>query len=261
MTRCLLLSCIPATLLLAACAADDDDATADPMADCGTDWSVVQFGTEDGETLEADYRPATTAGAGAVVLLHMIPPGNTRTGYPEPVRNELADTGFAVLNVDRRGAGGSTGVAVEAFEGPGGRLDVEAAVDFLLSPDRNCPVDRDKLVLVGASNGSTSVHDYTVAHRDDLPAPAATAFLSPGGYTANNQALPTDAASRGPELGLPILWVYPTSEDYSTGFIADAHDSWRFVEHGTQHGTRMFDGTQLQTDTVAELVAWIQAVP
>jgi len=264
MLRRLALLSIPATLFVAACtgsAGPDPDATPDPMADCGGEWAVVQLPTEDGETLEADYRPAASTDAGAVVLLHMIPPGNDRSGYPLRVRDAFAGTGFAVLNVDRRGAGGSTGTAADAYSGPGGRLDVEAAVDFLLSADRDCPVQSNRLVLVGGSNGTTSVYDYTVGHRADLPDPAANVFLSPGGYTATNNSFPTAAADRGPEADRPYLWVFPTNEPWSRDFQADAPANWRFVEHGTQHGTRMFDGAGLEADTVAELLAWLEAVP
>ena len=55
-----------------------------------------------------------------------------------------------------------------------------------------------------------------------------------------------------------MLWVYPTNEPYSEAFVAGAPD-WRFVQHGTAHGTGMFDGGGLEDDTVAELVAWVDA--
>ena len=52
--------------------------------------AVVAFQTADGLTLRADYRTASVAGRPAVVLVHMIPPGNDRSGYPERVRAALA---------------------------------------------------------------------------------------------------------------------------------------------------------------------------
>ncbi len=244
--------------------ADDDDATADDddAADegCGTDWEVVNFGTEDGVILEADWKPAANANAGAVILFHMIPPSNDRTGYPLRVRDAFAAEGVAVLNVDRRGAGGSSGNFEDAYIGLGGLFDMQAAVAYVLDAARECDVDRDKLVLVGASNGTTSVHDYTVAHRDGFPMPAANIFMSPGGYTEGNNAFPTQQADWPVDLSLPYLWLYPTSEPWSDSYIADAPASWRFVEDGAAHGTSMFDGGALEDSTVAEMAAWIAAV-
>ena len=238
----------------------DTDTDTDIGVACGADaWGVVQLETGDGVTLEADWKPGPTAGSGAVVLLHMIPPGNDRSGYPERVRDAFAEVGVGVLNVDRRGAGGSGGVAADAYTGPGGLYDVEAAVSFVLSAESGCAADPARLVLVGASNGTTSVYDYTVGHDASLPAPAASIWMSPGTYTESQNALPTDPASWSTDLGSPLLWLYPTNEPYSTAYIADAPDAWRFVEAGTQHGTRMFDGGTLEDQTVAEMVAWITA--
>lgn len=247
------------TSVLLACPADpDDDATTPAEVACGGAEEVVHFTTEDGETLEADWWPAGTANAGAVVLLHMIPPSNDRSGYPGHVRAAFHDLGVSVLNVDRRGAGGSTGDATAAYEGAGGRLDAEAAVRFLLDPKQACPADGSKLVLVGASNGTTSVYDYLVGHDAALPRAAAVIFMSPGGYTENQNPMPTDPAGIL-ALDRPLLWLFPTNEPYSTAFMPDAPDAWRFVENGTQHGTRMFDGGALETSTVAEMTAWISA--
>ena len=244
--------------------ADDDDATGDDddaaAASCGADWAVVNFGTEDGVVLEADWKPAPAANAGAVVLFHMAPPTNDRAGYPLRVRDALAAEGVAVLNVDRRGAGGSTGSAPDATQGLGPLLDMQASLGFVLDALRECTVDPDKLVLVGASNGTTAVYDYTVGHRDGFPTPAANILLSPGGYTETNNAFPTTQANWPVDLAFPFLWLYPTSEPYSGGFEADAPASWRFVEDGSAHGTSMFDGGGLEDRTVAEMAAWIRAV-
>ena len=236
---------------------DDDDAV---TSACGDDESVVTFTTEDDVTLEADWRPGTAPDQGVVILFHMIPPSNDRTGYPERVRDAFAAEGVAVLNVDRRGAGGSGGDAEDAYLGEGGLLDVEAAVSFALDPARGCDVDPDKVVLVGASNGTTSVYDYVVAGDAELPFPAAVIFMSPGTYTEAQYALEPNQDDRQWSLSFPILWLHPTNEPYSLDFVPDAPGAWRFVERGTQHGTRMFDGAQLEDDTVADMRAWIGAV-
>ena len=151
----------------------------------------VVFKTDDGVTLQADYYPSEHGHAAAVILLHMIPPNWDRTSYPSAFIDQLVGAGFSVLNVDRRGAGGSGGIATEAYVGPGGALDVKAAVGFLAT--QPCRFAEQKLVVVGASNGTTSALDYAVlAQRKQVtqgavtpatPPVAALVFLSPGPYT------------------------------------------------------------------------------
>jgi len=240
---------------------DDDDAT-DALndANCGADEEVVTFTTSDDVTLEADWRPASEAGRGVVVLFHMVPPQNDRRGYPEHVRDQLADEDVAILNVDRRGAGGSGGNPQDAYFGEGGLRDMEAAVSFALDPARECDPNPDALTLVGASNGTTSVYDYVVAADEDLPFPAAVIFMSPGQYTEAQYPLEPNQDDRQWSLSFPMLWLYPTNEPYSNAFVPDAPGAWSFVERGTRHGTSMFDGTQLEDDTVADMREWIAAV-
>ncbi|MCO4768582.1 MAG: hypothetical protein KDA24_01035 [Deltaproteobacteria bacterium] len=237
---------------------DDDAATND--ANCGADEEVVSFTTSDGVDLEADWRPASEPGRGVLVLFHMIPPQNDRTGYPERVRDAFAEEDVAILNVDRRGAGGSGGDAEDAYFGDGGRLDVEAAVSFALDSERGCDVNPDALVLVGASNGTTSVYDYVVEGDDDLPFPAAVIFMSPGQYTEAQNPLEPNQDDRQWSLSFPILWLYPTNEPYSNAFVPDAPGAWSFVERGQQHGTSMFSGANLEDLTVTDMRAWIAAV-
>ncbi len=241
---------VPAlALALAGCPSAVDPTT----LPCGSEEAVVELTTSDGLRLAADYRPAASENRGAVVLLHMIPPSNDRTTWPVEVRDAIGAADLTVLNVDRRGAGGSEGIAQEAYEGVGGQLDVEAAMRFLVNSELPCGVDRTRIALVGASNGSTSVLDYTVAHDPSLPDPAALTWLSPGSYTENQHRIPEQRAVLD---ALPILWMYPSSEPYSLGFIDNAAPAWRFTELGEVHGTRMFDGGELQEQATTELTEW-----
>ncbi len=221
---------------------------------CGGDEVVVEVPTSDGLTLRADLVPATEAGAAAVVLLHMKPPTYDRSGYPADVRRALADAGATVLNLDRRGAGESQGVAEDAYVGDGALLDAEAAVSFLGDGALGCPVDTSLLMLVGASNGTTAVMDYTVGHAADLPHPTALVWMSPGEYTENQN---TVAAHRGTLEALPLLWLVPTTEPWSESFVDGAPGSWRFVQRGEEHGTDMFDGGDLQEQTLGEIEGWL----
>lgn len=230
------------------------DTTDSDDANCGGDEVVVEFTTSDDVTLKADLWPASEPGKGAVVLFHMIPPTYHRGNWLQRVRAAIHDLGVTVLTVDRRGAGESGGVALEAYEGPGALQDMEAALRFLTDSSQACSVDAGRLVLVGASNGTTAVMDYTVAHDPVLAGPAALIWMSPGTYTENQNTI---ADHRQTLDALPILWLYPTNEPWSQDFVSAAPAGWSFVERGDQHGTKMFDGGDLEQQTLSELTAWI----
>lgn len=263
-------------VLLLACGDDSSDVdagtdsgtdatTMDVGTDAGTDTAVdagcvpvpevVSFPTDDGLMLEADYY-AGAAGAPAVVLLHMIPPGNTRAGYPASFREDVFCRGITVLNVDRRGAGGSDGNPVEAYEGPNGVLDAKGAVEWLLAQE-NAP-DPSRTAVVGASNGTTTLLDFSVFTEmaRTVEAPAAFVLLSGGTYTTNQNEL--DAAALGTA---DALFVYPASEAaWNEGIEAIAPDAWRFVEidpgaHGTGLFTRAPETQTLVADFLAEVLA------
>lgn len=229
------------------------DTGADVADACLADERVVSLTTSDGVVLAADWQDAPAANRGAVVLLHMIPPANDRTSYPPRVRQRLADLGVTVVNLDRRGAGDSEGTAQDAYLGDGGRLDVEAVVAALA--DAPCTVDTERIVLVGASNGSTSVWDYAVAHDSALPAPAGIALFSPGTYTEAQHAF---ADHRDVADALPMLWLYPDAEPYSEGFVDGAPDGWTFIEiDGGVHGTGNFDDGALEAAALDALLGFV----
>ena len=226
------------------------DATVDATADAGCiapAAEVVHFDTEDGVTLEADryVMPGSTRDA---VLLHMIPPSNDRTNYPPDFIQALTCRGLSVLNVDRRGAGGSGGVAAEAYTGPNGVLDARAAVAFL----GDDVAGRD-FVIVGASNGTTTTLDY-VAYAEDASAnlPSRVVFLSGGGYSTNQNAL--DPTRFG---ALPWLFVYPAGEaSWNDAVAATAPSVWRFEQYTPgAHGTGVFAADATSIDLVADFLA------
>jgi pimeloyl-ACP methyl ester carboxylesterase len=133
---------------------------------------------------------------------------------------------------------------------------VQAAVTYALAQG----ADENRLVLVGASNGTASVFDYVV-DVGDLPQAAAVILMSPGSYTENQNVFPPNQADWGWNLSFPFLWLFPTTEPYSQAFVPDAPGAWKFVENGSQHGTNMFDEASLEESTLAEIVAWAAAVP
>lgn len=231
-------------------ASGDAGATDDATTACPPGASVVQLTTSDNVTLEADLIVPASA-SGAVVLVHMIPPSWDRTSWPLRVRQTLADLGYVVLSIDRRGAGGSGGVAEDAYTGDGGRLDVEAAARFLSTLPATCGADLDRFVLIGASNGTTSVLDYTIAHGEGLPDPLAVAWLSPGEYTENQHTIVDHRDIVEP---IPTLIIYPASEPWSQRFVEQQPGSWSLVELADGvHGTQNFDDGALEAAVMEAL--------
>lgn len=213
---------------------------ADPGPRCAAGApEVVSMTTTDGVELEADLLSAGVEGGPGVVLLHMIPPSNDRRGYPNGFLIALRDAGLAVVNLDRRGAGGSGGVAREAYTGPKGKWDVLAAVQTLV--DQPCAIDPARIAVVGASNGTTSLLDYAVyaAGEASAPAPAALAFLSGGAYTEAQQSM---EAARPAIAATPAYFAYPTAETaWNATQAAGAPDVWEFHEYAPgAHGTGLF---------------------
>lgn len=221
---------------------------------CDVQDDVVSFETQDGVVLKADLQPAASPDRGAVVLFHMIPPTFDRKSWPKRVRDAIRELDLTVLNVDRRGAGASEGNPEDAYFGIGGRRDAEAAVAFLLSGAGTCGVDRGRVALVGASNGTTSTLDYAAGHKEDLPDVERIAWLSPGTYTEAQFRVDDH---RDLLEATPMLWLFPTNEPFSLDFQDGAPAEWTFVERGTAHGTDMFDGDTLEDDTVADLLAFL----
>jgi predicted alpha/beta-fold hydrolase len=204
---------------------------------------VVTVETRDGVTLEADYLPSATQGP-AIVLLHMIPPGNTRADWPDSFQEALGAQGWSVMAVDRRGAGGSGGDAVDAYQGEAGKYDVEACVKRLVDDGYA------QIAIIGASNGTTSMVDYAVwAEGESLPVPLGLAYMSGGAYTESQNQMESV-----PQV--PMAFLYPPNEaGWSEGNQDLDPGTWRWhsYENG-DHGTRLFgtpDAAQVESDLLA----------
>jgi hypothetical protein len=226
-------------------------------ADAGADSKqIVQLTTDDGLTLEADlWSPAACNGAG-VVLLHMTPSGgNDRTNYPDAFIEKLVARDLTVLNVDRRGVGtDDASLKQSAYLGPNGVLDAKAAYDFLLA--QPCTIDPARVVMVGASNGTTTALDFAIFAESDAVTeiPSGLVFLTGGSYTENQFAI---ADHRALLDRIPILFVYAQNE---AGWSeqqrsAAAPEIWTFLSYSAgDHGTRMFTA---QPDSMEVVAAWI----
>lgn len=214
-------------------AADDSGADTDPGDIEPTPEGEVSFETSDGVTLVGDWYPAATPGRPAVLLLHMIPPSWDRTSWPDAFISELRARDWAVLVVDRRGAGDSGGSARDAYEGPGGEQDVDASVDFLGAEGAS------SLAIIGASNGTTSMIDFVVGTGDGgALVPSALVFMTGGTYTENQHSMGDVAA-----VGVPAQFTYSTEErGWSVDQQAIDPGGWAFHEYASgDHGTKMFD--------------------
>lgn len=250
-----------AALLLLGC---DDNGT--PAVDSGPDPQIDadaaclaagplarNLTTDDGVSLIADLYTTGTVGDPGVILLHMIPPGNTKDNYPATFIEPLVARGFQVLNVNRRGAPGSGGEAMDAYLGDNGKFDALAARDYLVG--HPCAVPDATIAVVGASNGTTTAVDYAVyaANRADIDRPAAMVFLSGGSYTENQNSI---ANSLTELADIPIQFAFPSAEAaWNRDVEALGVGAWSFVEYDPgDHGTRLFDAAPASMGDVTDFL-------
>jgi len=225
------------------------DAAQDPACKAAGK-QTVSLTTDDSLTLEADLYLAGATNGPAAVLLHMVPPSNDRTNFPQAFIDALTKRGVSVLNVDRR-------KTQDAYQGPQGKLDAKAAYDFLAA--HACPIDEQRLVFIGASNGSATALDFTVhaGAKAALQTPAGLVFLTGGSYTEAQNAI---AQQRALLDTIPILFVYSSVEAaWSAGFKAGKAAGWQFIEYSgvtqsTGHGTYIFGSKPESIDAVAAFV-------
>ncbi len=239
----------------------DSISNADANANsCTKGQHEVALTTDDDVALVADFYPTGEPGAPAVILLHMIPPRHDRGDYPASFINELRERGLAVLNVNRRGAEGSGGVAKQAYKGDKGWLDVKAGRDFLVG--HACATPPERIAIVGASNGTTSALDFTVragaavaANDDTLTPPATLVFLSGGKYTEAQHKLNDHAALLD---AIPILFVFPRKEAAWSRRAARRHRGapWTLQEYKARvHGTELLKRAPASVTLVADHLA------
>lgn len=234
------------TLLVLACAKDTEIAvyTPDPKPTGG---EVVTVATRDSVDIVADYYAASSVDRPLAVFVHMDPTGSSnRDNWPGEVLQPLVDADWAVMVPDRRGAGDSGGTAADAFETVAGAYDIEAVV--LRAQEDGF----GSFVLIGASNGTTSVLDYSALSADESwPAPDGFVMLSAVSSTTNNHAI-ADMPS------VPAWFGFPASEADNNVPWQDADPGdWSFTEYDPgAHGTRMFGDAP---DAAGDLSGWVIA--
>jgi fermentation-respiration switch protein FrsA (DUF1100 family) len=105
-------------------------------------FAAIEITTEDGERLDAWWRPPPEPGRGVVLFLHGTPSTLADTVWRLP---DLQKSGFGVMAIDYRGYGASTGVPSEA----GLRADARAAFDWL-----RAAAPGSKIAVFGESLGT-----------------------------------------------------------------------------------------------------------
>jgi len=238
--------------LLVACPSPQHDPAPDTGPTSG--WEPgnpveITVQTRDGLDLVGDFYAASRAERPGLLLLHMNPVYYDRHGWPSDFIEALNTRDWAVLNLDRRGAGDSEGSPEDAFLGQDGRYDAEAGVRYLLD---TAGCDPDAIALLGASNGTTTALDYAtwVPDEEDLPTPAAMVFMTGGVYTENNSHM----SGLTP---LPLLFTYSTDErDWSEQQRALDPGSWLFLEYADgDHGTQMFEAAPEVVGDIGEFLS------
>lgn len=220
----------------------------DPNAAAADGAELVTMTARDNVCLAADWYVAGN-GAPALVLLHMVPPENTRADWPSDFIGRLGDQGWSVLAVDRRGAGDSGGHAEDAYTGVTARYDPEAAIGWIADAGGG------ETAFLSASNGTTAMLDYTLWGRSNGGVkPVALGFMTGGSYTENQNSM-----DKLVDMELPSVFTFSSAE---RGWSIDQQDrgepEWTFHEYPDgDHGTRMF---QAAPEVMDDLVAFYEPV-
>jgi alpha-beta hydrolase superfamily lysophospholipase len=161
----------------------------------------IQFQTQDGVTIVADWSPAPTM-IGAVLLVHMMP--ETRKSW-SAMSTELVKRGLGAFAIDLRGHGDSTQTEegdkldYQKFndsEHLAGIYDVMAGVEWL----RGRGIEISRIALVGSSIGA----NLSVRMLTEEPRMPGAVLLSPGENYHGLMVL-EDAQNLLPDQSLYIL--------------------------------------------------------
>lgn len=236
----------------------------------------IIFETEDGVQIVGDYLEAAK-GAPTALLLHMMPA--TRMSW-HPFMVKLCEAGFNSLAIDFRGHGESVRGQTSMYSAGSGVtkgrrfdldngfktfdhkkftdqeqqakiLDVRAAVAWL---EKNRGVDKDNLVLIGASIGANLALQYMA----EDPSIKKVVLLSPG---FNYRGIKTDQLMKKLVPDQRVLLVASDDDEYSFKTVKELNrlalknsELWEFS--GLGHGTTMFER---RPELMSEVVGWIKA--
>lgn len=213
----------------------------------------VNFDTEDGVTIVADYYEGASGGPSAL-LLHMMPAvKESWNGFAAA----LVDAGYShVLAIDLRGhgesvSGGDGRLDYKAFEDADHQAkirDVEAAVKWL----EGRGAEKGRLAVVGASIGA----NLAIAYGADHPEVPAVVALSPG-FDYRGVTTPDKVERYAEGQGLYLV----ASEEDELSFGTDRQlggikkDAAVKELKGAGHGTTMLENEPGLTE---EIIEWLK---
>jgi cephalosporin-C deacetylase-like acetyl esterase len=221
----------------------------DKLLSTGT-LAEVSFQTEDGWTIYGNFRVPQNAPARvpAVILLHSGL--SDRNAYHE-LEGALARSGLAVLNIDWRGKGKSTGKGkyfeLSKAERDKGYLDAKAAVIFLTSQSG---IDPDRLGIMGTVIGAK----YAMAAAVDEPRIRTVVVLT--GYIPTEKEKAYVSTQK-----LPILLVTSSGHKAVTQSLTELYSlakgggSELLVYKGGAIGYQLFE---VDKDLLPRVVRWMK---
>jgi len=178
----------------------------------------VEITTSDGETLTANY--TAVPGAPGVVLGHMRGTGKeTWDAFAKAASGE----GFAVLAIDSRGYGGSTGERDTNLD-----IDLTAGIDFLLGEGS------PSVAVFGASMNGTA----TVVVGSQTPVAGIATLSAPAEFAG------LDAVAAAPAVSSPsLIIVAEDDEPYASAApaLVGGGGGNLVLYPGSAHGTALFD--------------------
>ncbi len=210
----------------------------------------VSFNTDDGWTIYGNFRVPQNAPARvpAVILLHS---GLSDRNAYHDLEAALARSGLAVLNIDWRGKGKSTGKGkyfeLSKGERDKGYLDAKAAVAFLASQPA---IDADRLGIMGTVIGAK----YAMAAAADEARIRTVIVLT--GYIPTEKEKAYVSTQR-----LPILYVTSSGHRAVTQSMTELYElakgggSELLVYNGGAIGYQLFE---LDKDLLPRVVRWMK---
>ncbi|MBN2391872.1 MAG: alpha/beta fold hydrolase [Anaerolineae bacterium] len=207
---------------------------------------TIDLTTQDGLSLKATFYPAKGAAPVAPALLLLHAAYSDRSAW-HSFAQAAQDAGYAVLALDSRGHGESTGEKV--FD-PAMDMDVDVALAWLIA---RSDVVQGRVGVAGASVGANLALRAGVRH----PEIKSVALLSPGMqlWDIDIQEAIIDYGQR------PVLIVVAEEDAYPAGSCQQL-DAMALGEHrlhvytGVAHGTDMF---QAHDDLTSMLLEWFDA--
>lgn len=212
--------------------------------------SEVNYQTQDGVTISADWYKQEKPISPVVVLVHML--GEDRSSWGDlPIK--LKEQGFSVLNIDLRGHGKSIrqngqilnyrNFTIEDW--PKIDFEMHAALDFLGTK----PINREKIYFVGASIGANA----SMIIGAEVTLIPAIVLLSPGEDYRDIKTFPAAKEYEG-RSALILASSEDTQSFSASQKIAELiGPSATFIaESGVGHGTNMLIAKPSLKETIID---------